>query len=199
MFVEQGCRRVTMDEISQELHISKRTLYETFANKEVLLEAVLNNIKERMRIRQAEYLTKFKEKGANPLYAMLFTMNNYEHFNKRYALLLNDVGRVYPVLMEKVFCPKEVGLKQHLMLNLRQMADEGYLREGTNLELASAVLAAFVLQPMQSDYDFDHKASVSCELSFTYIRGLLKTEHIAQYEKDEEWMRQNLMITENQI
>ena len=74
-FVREGCRRVTMDDISKELRISKRTLYETFANKEVLLEAVLMEIKEQSRRGQEAYMDKVREKGANPLYAMLFTIN----------------------------------------------------------------------------------------------------------------------------
>lgn len=192
-FVRQGCRRVTMDDIAKDLRISKRTLYETFVNKEVLLEAVLLDIKERMRSRQAEYFEKVREKGANPLYAMLFTMNNYGQFYDRYALLVNDVARSYPELMEKLFWPKAKALKENLKQNLAQMQQEGYLRDKTDIELAAETLAMFVTQPLQNTHEsFDHNASVACELSFTYIRGLLKTEHIARYEQEEDWMRKNL-------
>lgn len=192
-FVRDGCRRVTMDDIAKALRISKRTLYETFANKEVLLEAVLTDIKELMRSRQADYFEKVREKGANPLYAMLFTMNNYGQFYDRYALLVNDVARSYPELMEKLFWPKTNALKETLKQNLAQMQQKGYLRDNTDIELASEVLAMFVTQPLKNTNEsFDRNASVACELSFTYIRGLLKTEHIARYEQEETWMRENL-------
>jgi AcrR family transcriptional regulator len=192
-FVREGCRRVTMDDISKELRISKRTLYETFANKEVLLEAVLIDIKELMRQSQAKYFEKVREKGANPLYAMLFTMNNYGQFYERYSLLVNDVARSYPELMEKHFWPKANAMKENLKQNLAQMQREGYLRDNTDIELAAETLAMFVMQPLKNTNEsFDHNASVACELSFTYIRGLLKTEHIARYEQEEDWMRKNL-------
>ena len=192
-FVREGCRRVTMDDLSKELRISKRTLYETFANKEVLLEAVLMEIKEQSRRGQEAYMDKVREKGANPLYAMLFTINNYGHFHEHYSLLVNDVSRTYPELIEKLFLPREIILKENLKPHLEQLYRDGYLRENTDLELAAATLAMFVTRTLQNtDETFDRNASVACELSFTYIRGLLKTEHIARYEQEEAWMRENL-------
>ena len=192
-FVREGCRRVTMDDISKELRISKRTLYETFANKEVLLEAVLLKIKEQTRRGQEAYMDKVREKGANPLYAMLFTINNYGHFHERYSLLVNDVALTYPELMEKLFLPRECILKENLKLHLDQLYKDGYLRENTDTDLAATTLAMFVTRSLKNTNEsFDHNASVACELSFTYIRGLLKTEHIARYEQEEDWMRKNL-------
>lgn len=47
MFNERGCRGVTMDDIAQALHMSKRTLYETFANKEELLTECLMLVQNR--------------------------------------------------------------------------------------------------------------------------------------------------------
>ena len=192
-FVREGCRRVTMDDIAKELHISKRTLYETFANKELLLEAVLAEIKERTRHGQDAYLGKVREKGANPLYAMLFTINNYGHFNERYSLLVNDVARMYPKLMEKLLLPREIILNENLKQHLFQLAQDGYLRDNTDIELAAETLAMFVTRSLQNTREsFDRNASVACELSFTFIRGLLKAEHIARYEAEEDWMRENL-------
>src|SRR5882724_8537133 len=41
MFAAQGYSKVAMSEIAQELHISKKTLYREFEDKEDLLRAVL--------------------------------------------------------------------------------------------------------------------------------------------------------------
>ena len=47
LFVKQGVRRTSMDEISSSLSISKRTVYECFRSKEELLKiCVLNRIEE---------------------------------------------------------------------------------------------------------------------------------------------------------
>lgn len=47
LFVKQGVRKTSMDEISSSLSISKRTVYECFRSKEELLKiCVLNRIEE---------------------------------------------------------------------------------------------------------------------------------------------------------
>ena len=41
LFIENGAKSVTMDEIAKEFGISKKTLYQKYKNKEELLEEVL--------------------------------------------------------------------------------------------------------------------------------------------------------------
>lgn len=48
-FYKRGIKAVKMDEISQGLHVSKRTVYEIFGDKEELLLAVLKARDEQMR------------------------------------------------------------------------------------------------------------------------------------------------------
>ena len=45
-FRKYGIKAVTMDDIARGIGISKRTLYETYPNKEVVLMGVLTNIME---------------------------------------------------------------------------------------------------------------------------------------------------------
>lgn len=44
MFVSQGIKSVRMDDIAQQLGVSKRTLYEMFGDKEGLLYLAMNAI-----------------------------------------------------------------------------------------------------------------------------------------------------------
>ncbi len=54
MFAEQGIRKVRMDDVASTLCMSKRTLYEMFANKEELLLECMKVNQERKR----EYVTQ---------------------------------------------------------------------------------------------------------------------------------------------
>lgn len=54
-FYKRGIRAVKMDEISQGLHVSKRTVYEIFGDKEELLLAGLKLKSEEMRRKMEEY------------------------------------------------------------------------------------------------------------------------------------------------
>ena len=49
MFFRNGIRQVKMDDIASKLSISKRTLYEIFANKEELLHALFDEVDEQQR------------------------------------------------------------------------------------------------------------------------------------------------------
>lgn len=49
MFVSQGIKSVRMDDIAQQLGVSKRTLYEMFGDKEGLLYLAMERYSERNR------------------------------------------------------------------------------------------------------------------------------------------------------
>ena len=44
MFITQGCKNVTMDDVAKKLRMSKRTLYEMFGDKEALLNECMEYI-----------------------------------------------------------------------------------------------------------------------------------------------------------
>ena len=53
MFVSQGIKSVRMDDIAQQLGVSKRTLYELFGDKEGLLYLAMDRYFEKKRIERA--------------------------------------------------------------------------------------------------------------------------------------------------
>lgn len=54
MFVTQGIKSVRMDDIAQQLGVSKRTLYELFGDKEGLLYLAMERFFESKRVERAE-------------------------------------------------------------------------------------------------------------------------------------------------
>ena len=196
IFINEGCFRVTMDDVAKRLHVSKRTLYEQFGDKKSLMEEVLCGIKEKTMSKMGQYHKMMANKDKNMLHALLFTMSNYEQYNRQYFLLLDDVRRAYPDLMKRLFMPNEVALERELRNHLTSMYEAGYIREGANLELAAWILAQFVVQPLSNkDHSYDSNVSVACESSFTYIRGLLKSEMITSYEAQEPEIREIFKTT----
>ena len=59
MFLTKGIKTVKMDDVSKELGISKRTLYEFFNNKETLLLYCMKNMKEKENL----YRKKVREQS----------------------------------------------------------------------------------------------------------------------------------------
>ena len=54
-FFKRGVKAVKMDEISQGLHVSKRTVYEIFGDKEEMLLAGMKSQQEETRVKLAEF------------------------------------------------------------------------------------------------------------------------------------------------
>lgn len=56
--IKQGMRRINMDLIAREMHISKRTLYVVFNDKQNLLSACISEMKEEYTRKVEDYLAK---------------------------------------------------------------------------------------------------------------------------------------------
>lgn len=74
MIARNGIRAVRVDEIAQTLGISKRTLYEMFADKNELVGACLDEMSHQQRQR---IVSCRKRRAGNPLQRMLRLTNEY--------------------------------------------------------------------------------------------------------------------------
>lgn len=74
LITQYGIRHVRVDEIAQNLGISKRTLYELFHDKTDLVNCCLEDIKCRQRSRITSYLQK---EIRNPLQNIFWLMNEF--------------------------------------------------------------------------------------------------------------------------
>ena len=86
-FIAHGCRRITMDDVAGELHISKRTLYEYFEKKEDLLMACF----EQMKGKVGETICLFKTQCSSPILLVLHIYKYLSVYNAQLATLLNDI------------------------------------------------------------------------------------------------------------
>ena len=86
-----GIRAVRVDEIAQTLGISKRTLYEMFTDKNDLIGACLDAMRNEQ---QQQIVACRKRRGGNPLQKALRLMNQYiENLYKVDHSFLSDLRR----------------------------------------------------------------------------------------------------------
>ncbi|HCV16103.1 MAG TPA: hypothetical protein DF637_07210 [Rikenellaceae bacterium] len=71
LFLQNGCKSVTMDDVAKENGISKRTLYEHFSDKSQLLEECIDFMKVQMMAYAAEM-----EKESENVLDLLFKIHN---------------------------------------------------------------------------------------------------------------------------
>ena len=101
MFVEQGIKAVRMDDIAQELSISKRTLYEMFGDKEELLfQSIVYIMDQHQKI-----LTEKTKSCKNMMEVMLVSVQELcggGHNSEFERRLTTNLLKFYPNVMEKV-------------------------------------------------------------------------------------------------
>ena len=99
LFNSRGLRGVTMDDIANTLHISKRTLYETFANKEELLAECLMMVHDEIEEHHKRIYLKVDE----PLLVALYMIRVNAMSNHSYHHLIDESERYYPDIHDRFF------------------------------------------------------------------------------------------------
>ena len=99
LFKIYGIRSVTMDSIANQLGISKRTIYEIFADKDELLEGVLMSMAEK----QKELVTKILAESENAIAAIFKLLEiNRDNFQTMSVAFQADLKKYHhDVLMKK--------------------------------------------------------------------------------------------------
>ena len=95
LFIENGAKTLTMDEVAREFSISKKTLYQMYKNKEALLEDVLNYQLQKV-IEKMEMLDSKVENAV----ARMFCRDEEiaEAVRTNNSMLIRQLVRYYPTI-----------------------------------------------------------------------------------------------------
>ena len=189
MFNSRGCRGVTMDDIAQALHMSKRTLYETFANKEELLAECLMRVHDQINDMHRQAHQKVDE----PLLVAMYMLRVGADTNHRYHRLIEEAERYYPEIHDRFFHLHTEALHSMMKHGMEYVKSHNYLRPDADVDVAVDFLCDLMQQHRLSDVS-DPKAYIYRlnEICFTYLRGLMNTATIGRYEQSETHFRQVL-------
>lgn len=184
IFIQNGCRRITMDSIASDMHISKRTLYEQFGTKEELLSACLEHM-----MHQIEEKRKLMEEHVKePILRAMFHMRNATKNAHRGALLMHDVKQYYPKIYNRYYSAHNFDFEESVRKTLIEASEAGLLRPKFDLESTIRAIKSLVnTNPsiMDNSTSMEHLSDLS-EAGFTFIRGLLSVESIKKYDEQEE-------------
>ena len=177
MFNTRGCRGVTMDDIAQAMHMSKRTLYETFANKEELLAECLMRVHDQIN----DLHRKAHSKVDEPLLVAMYMLRVGADTNHRYHRLIEEAERYYPDIHDRFFRLHTETLHTMMEHGMEYVRSHGYLRPDADIEVAVDFLCNPIQQHRLSEVDVRRLN----EVCFTYLRGLMTTATIERYERSE--------------
>lgn len=173
-FVARGIKAVKMDDIAQSLCVSKRTLYEIYENKEVLLYEGVKKFREQ----REEEMKKLIAESPNVIEViMLVYRQKVEDFRKSCPEFYADLSK-YPLVTEYLH---QDHLRSHeLFISfLERGVGEGYFRNDVELELVSMMFTSI------TDYIMNHQLykqytieQLFHNLVFVSLRGFCTSEGI---------------------
>ena len=129
MFVSQGIKSVRMDDIAQQLGVSKRTLYEMFGDKEGLLYLAMERYSERNRQR-------WNELTADAHDVLGEVMDNAEVSRR----MMDNLKKFYPAVHDKLMREGMVKNRTSLRSMLEQGIEAGLFVNNFNIDLSISVL-----------------------------------------------------------
>ena len=125
LFLENGAKTLTMDDIARELGISKKTLYQKYKNKEALLEEVLSFGMGKV----LERLANLEETIENAIDRMFSRDELIEKAcTTNDFILLRQLIRYYPNIFNKHMLDFSEKFSEILLHNIERGRNQGYYR-----------------------------------------------------------------------
>lgn len=178
-FTLNGIKCITMDDIAAALGISKRTLYEVFADKESLLkECILKAQADRDK-----YLQKVHEESHNVLEVILavfqMSIKMFHQTNRRFFEDLKKYPKVYEMMRAR-----EDSNSVKTISFFRGGVEQGIFRSDVNFAIVNMLVReqfdVLLNTDICNEYPF---IEVYESIMFTYIRGI-STEKGAKVLED---------------
>lgn len=134
LFFMYGIRSVTMDDIAKHLSISKKTIYESFSDKDeivnkLIIQSIEVNLKE---------LKKIENKSKDAVQEMIFIMNHIsEMFSKINPNLIYDLQKYHSSAWKAFQSFKQDSMMRLFSDNLKKGINQGYYRKNINVPILS--------------------------------------------------------------
>lgn len=178
MFISHGIKAVRMDDIAQELSVSKRTLYELFGDKEELLyQSVMLFAK-----RRDESIMEQIKGVDNEIEIMMICMRNTLAMCPVAQRLGYNMHRFYPVVYERVSKKSTEFLNQAVRRWLESSYKKGYITKSSNCDYVAKMLLNVMIGSVSSDMvDASDSQEYIAKVTYAmliFVRGLCTIEGI---------------------
>ena len=167
-FTTKGIKSITMDDIAAALGISKRTLYEVFADKETLLMECLRRAQDE----GDTYVKEVYEKASNVLEVLLKlyqrSIEKFHNTNKKFFEDIKKYPKVYDMLIKRRNRDSEETIA-FFKLGIKQ----GYFRDDVNFSIVNLLVREQLDLLMNTDLCKEYSfLEVYESIMFTYLRGI---------------------------
>lgn len=186
LFKSYGIKSVTMDSLANQLGMSKRTIYEVFADKDEILMAVLL----KMARQQKEMVKRVLDESENSIVAIFRMLEiNRDNFQSMSPAFQADLKKYHHDIMMKNADEIEMPDYRNHFQVIEKGIKEKLFRKEINPDLANRCLYNLGRSIMDNDlYPFEifSRRDVVRNIFINYIRGISTTKGLELINKLEE-------------
>jgi AcrR family transcriptional regulator len=183
LFLKYGVRSVSMDDIAHHLSVSKKTIYQYFADKDDVVNLVATNHLETARTEYEGFRTSSKNAIDELVSISRRLKKDMQEMNPS---LLFDLRKYHPKAWNVWLEHKNNYIRESVVKNLVQGIEEGYFRPEINPEVLTAVRLELVqlgFDELVFPHDKFNLAVVQIQIFEHFIYGLLTEKGRKLYEK----------------
>ncbi len=148
LFRHYGIKTITMDEIAGQLGISKKTIYQEFADKDELVDAVIGE----MIIYNQNCCSKYKADADNAIHEVFLAMEMIqEMFSDFNPSILFDMQRSHPGTFTKFLKHKHTFLFQIIKENVERGIKEDLYRLDINPDVIAKIRLETMFLPFNQE------------------------------------------------
>jgi len=146
LFLKYGLRSVSMDDIARHLGISKKTIYQHFADKDEVVESVAKNHMDMQR-KEFDTIAKESKNAIEEMVKISFCLKeNMKNINPS---LLFDMQKYHQRAWNEWLTFKHDFIRANIIRSLNKGIDEGYFRE----DLQTDIIVTMRLEQVQMAFD----------------------------------------------
>lgn len=171
LFMAQGIKSVTMDKIAGSLSVSKRTIYEHFADKEALVSECLSCFKTDIDEKRSELKGSTANTFSYLLEMFKYSVSVLRRVNVNFFA---DSEAMFPEIIKEVKLNKKAQI-EHFRLLITEAQRDGHIIKSFSPEVLAEVYYE-MLGSMRSPDSYDYAQTPSSEilriLCNVYFRGV---------------------------
>lgn len=183
LFKTYGIRSVTMDSLATHLGMSKRTIYEVFADKDELLIAVLQLMAENQR----DLVARVLENSENAIAAIFRLLEiSRDHIQEMSPAFQADLKKYHNDVLKKKSNRCEMPDNRNNLAVIQKGISEKLFRNDINTEIVNNCLASLGVSVMNDElYPFEKysRKEVMKNVFLNYLRGISTAEGLELINK----------------
>lgn len=179
LYQKYGIKSITMDDVSKEMGISKKTLYQHVKNKDELVQLVIQNESEK----RFKTFADLSNKNLNAI-DELFEVNNIvrdilQDYNPSMEY---DLKKYYPHVYTNITDKKRERMYEKVLNNIKKGKNEGLYREEVNEEVIAKLYVSRIENVCETDMFEKNEYTAPdfvLEIMNYHIRGIANEKGIA--------------------